>query len=198
MVFGSRSLACTAPTIVPVGLFSSRLKVASCTTGGSFFYITGKEFEETDAPERLDTPYGSGVMNRFQYVGNPDGVFLISNKGKIYGIDNRMIPEWMGESDVRQMGAVFPFETDEQIWFAIPRSAMSDGRFIHITKNAKGKASEVSQYGRALDREGKEAFLLNGDDVPVAALYGPTDSFVFCASAQGQGIGAGGDGDFLR
>ncbi len=162
--------------------------VYASTSNGVFFYIDGKEFEVTVEPERLDLPYGAGVLDRFQYIGTTDAVFMVSNLGRFYGLDQRMMPQWMGESDVRRMGAVFPFENDEAIWFVMPRSAMNGGRLIHITRQAKGKATDVDQFGKSLDRSGKEAFLLNDGDEPVAVLYGPEDSHVFAASAHGQGI----------
>lgn len=162
--------------------------VYTSTLCGNFFYIGGDEFEITAEPEVLPKPEDYEAMRKFYHVGRPDGVFLFSNYGKFYGLDPRMIPQWMGISELRPMNNILPLEGGESIEFVLDRRAGWNGRVIHVTRLGKGKASDASEYGRALDREGKEGFLLNDGDAPVAVMTGPEDSFVFCASSQGQGI----------
>jgi hypothetical protein len=166
----------------------AREPVYASTTDGAFFYIDGNELEITEVPEALESPDGHGPMNHFAHIGTPDGIFVFSNTGRYYGMDPRMIPQWMGSSPVRSLAQTLPLHRDEFIMFALPRRVMFEGRIIHITRQGKGKASDVSEYGRMLDRSGKEAFLLNDGDSPVAVLSARDKSFVFCASAKGQGI----------
>ena len=167
---------------------AAREPVYTVTQDGSFFWIAGEELEISDEPEALDSPEGHDAMHRFMHIGAADGVFAFSNQGRYYGLDPRMIPQWMGGSPVRSLGQILPFNGGETIAFVLPRSAMFDGRIIHVTKHGKGKASDVSELGRMLDRSGKEAFLLNDGDVPIAVLSARDNSMVFCASAKGQGI----------
>lgn len=167
---------------------AAREPVYTHTTDGAFFYIAGDELEISEAPEALDSPEGHGPMVRFANLGSPDGVFVFSNLGRYFGVDPRMIPQWMGSSEVRSLGQVLPFQRGERVAFALPRRAMFEGRIIHVTASGKGKASDVSEYGRMLDRSGKEGFLLNDGDEAVAVLSAKDKSMVFCASAKGQGI----------
>lgn len=167
---------------------AAREPVYVVSDDGTLFWIDGEELDVTDAPEFLPPPEDAGPMRSFSHIGTSDGVFLFSNLGRFFGVDPRLVPQWMGESPVRDMGQILPLQGGESIRFVLPRKAMYEGRIIHITRDAKGKASEVSEIGRTLDRTGKEAFLLNDDDVPVAVLAGPTKNGVFCASAMGQGI----------
>ena len=166
----------------------AREPVYTVTTDGTFCWISGEELDITDAPEKLDSPEGAGPMFRFSHVGTPDAVYLFSNQGRFFGLDPRMVPQWMGESAVRSMNHLLPFNSDESPAFVLPRRAMLEGRIIHVTRQGKGKASDVSEYGRTLDRSGKEGFLLNDGDVPVAVLSARDESHLFCASAKGQGI----------
>ncbi len=162
--------------------------VYTTTTRGHFFWVAPDELEITDEPEKLDTPPDAGPMQRFQVVGEPDGVFLFSSTGTFYGLDPRMLPQWMGESELRRMNNILPLEGGETICNVLPRKAGWEGRVVHITRSGKGKASDSSEYGRTLDREGSTAFLLNDEDAPVAVLHEHGHTLVFCASAKGQGI----------
>lgn len=162
--------------------------VYTTTTEGHFFWVSPDELVITDEPERLDTPPEAGPMEEFKVVGEPDGVFLFSSTGAFYGLDPRMLPQWMGESELRRMNNILPLEGGEFICDLLPRKAGWEGRVVHITKYGKGKASDSSEFGRTLDREGRTAFKLNEGDLPVAVLHEHGDTFVFCASAKGQGI----------
>lgn len=155
---------------------------------GTLFWIDGEELEVTQWPEFMAPPEGAEAMAAFAHIGAPDGVFLFSNHGRFFGVDPRLVPQWMGESPVRPMSQILPLQGGEHISFVLPRKAMYEGRIIHVTREGKGKASDVSEYGRTLDRSGKEAFLLNDKDITVAVLAGPTKNGVFCASTKGQGI----------
>lgn len=158
------------------------------TLGGAFFLVDGEELERTDEPERLEVPPDAEAMHRFFHIGDPDGVFLFSNEGRFYGMDKRMLPQWMGPSPVKDLHVTLPMKADESIRLALPRNAMYEGRYIHVTREGKGKASDVKEIGRALDREGREAFLVNDGDEPIAIWSAPLRSTVFCASAMGLGI----------
>lgn len=175
---------------------AAREPIYTVTTDGTLFWIAGEELEVTEAPDLMPSPEGAGPMKSFAHIGTPDGVFLFSNLGRFFGVDPRLVPQWMGESPVRPMGQLLALQKNETIQFVLPRKAMYEGRIVHITKQGKGKASDVSEYGRTLDRSGKEAFLLNDGDEPVAVLAGPTKTGVFCASSLGQGICF--DGDDMR
>lgn len=162
--------------------------IYTTTTEGHFFWVAPDELEITDRPEKLDTPPDAGPMHEFQVVGEPDGVFLFSSTGAFYGLDPRMLPQWMGESELRRMNNILPLEGGETICCVLPRRAGWEGRVVHITKYGKGKATDSSEYGRTLDREGRAGFLLNDGDEPVSVLHEYGSTLVFCASAKGQGI----------
>lgn len=167
------------------------------TVGGAFFWVAGEELERTEEAERLEVPDRAEAMERFFHIGDPDGVFLFSSEGRYYGMDKRMLPQWMGPSDVKDLGGSLPMMEDETIELVLPRHAMYEGshRYIHVTREGKGKASEVKEIGRALDRSGREAFLVNDGDVPVAIWTAPIRSTIFCASAMGLGIHFDGKAD---
>lgn len=167
---------------------AAKLPVYATTDDGAFFWISGDELEISEAPEALESPEGHGAMNRFSFIGDAESLFAFSNYGRYYGLDHRMIPQWMGGSPVRSLGQTLPFYGGEAIAFVLPRSAMFEGRIIHITRRGKGKATDVKDLGRMLDRSGREAFLLNDDDDPIAVLDAHDNSMVFCASSKGQGI----------
>jgi DNA gyrase/topoisomerase IV subunit A len=159
------------------------------TVGGAFFWVDGEELDRTDSPEVLDVPPGAAAMKRFFHVGDPDGIFLFSTTGRYYGMDKRMISQWMGPSEVKDLHDSLPMMEDEEIALLLPRSDMYEqGRYIHVTRDGKGKASDIKEIGRALDRTGREAFLVNDGDEPVAIWTAPLRSTVFCASANGLGI----------
>ncbi len=159
------------------------------TVGGAFFWVDGEELERTDLPEELEVPPGAEAMKRFFHVGDPDGIFLFSTTGRYYGLDKRMLPQWMGPSEVKDLHGSLPMMEDEEIALLLPRSDMyEEGRYIHVTREGKGKASDIKEIGRALDRTGREAFLVNDGDEPVAIWTAPLRSTVFCASAMGLGI----------
>lgn len=165
------------------------------TTGGPFFWVAGEELVRTDDAVRLEIPPDAGAIERFFHVGDPDGLFLFSTEGRTYGMDKRMLPQWMGPSQLKDLHDSLPLLQDEEIALVLPRHAMYEGRYIHVTREGKGKASDVQEIGRALDRTGREAFLVNEGDVPVAIWSAPLRSTVFCASAMGLGIHFDAKGD---
>lgn len=157
--------------------------------GGGFFWVDGEELDLTSEPELLPMPHDLGPMTRMWWVGNPDGVFVFSNLGRYYGLIPRVIPQWMGETVLRPFSNILPHMNQGEVpLLVLSRRAGREGRYIHITRDGKGKASEASELGITLDQTGREAFLLNDGDVPVAMMYGPASETVFCASTAGQGI----------
>lgn len=163
--------------------------VFTATVDGGFFWIDGEELDLTDEPEILPPPSGFGAMQRMWSIGNPDGVFVFTNEGKYYGLITRVVPQWMGESPIREFNNIVPaMGHDEHPMLILPRRAGRSGRILHVTRMGKGKASEADEYGYMLDQSGREAFLLNEGDEPVAVLHGTEDRTVFCASSAGQGI----------
>lgn len=163
--------------------------IFTATTVGGFFWIDGEELDITAQPEFLPTPSGLGVIARMWWIGDPDGVFVFSNSGRYYGLIPRIIPQWMGETPLRPFSNILPhLNRDEYPLLVLPRRAGRDGRVIHVTRHGKGKATEGKELGATLDQTGREAFLLNDGDVPVAVMHGPENATVFCASSAGQGI----------
>ena len=159
------------------------------TIDGGFFWIDGEELELTEAPEIFPTPSGLEQIDRMWWVGDPDGVFVFSNLGRYYGLITRVVPQWMAETPLRPFSNILPhMNRGEHPMLVLSRRAGRSGRVTHLTRLGKGKSSEASEYGAMLDQTGREAFLLNDGDVPVAVLHGPEDATVFCASSAGQGI----------
>jgi DNA gyrase/topoisomerase IV subunit A len=159
------------------------------TTGGGFFWIDGDELDITDEPELLPTPDGAGLMDRMWWVGDPDGVFVFTDQGRYFGLITRVVPQWMGETPLRPWSNILShLDAGERPMLVLSRRAGRSGRVTHVTRMGKGKASDADEYGRTLDQSGREAFLLQDDDQPVAVMHGTEDSTVFCASAKGLGI----------
>lgn len=159
------------------------------TTDGGFFWIDGNELEITAELEILPTPPNAGPMERMWWIGNPDGVFVITDAGRYYGLITRVVPQWMGETPLRPFSNILPhMNSGERPLLVLPRRAAYEGRIIHVTREGKGKATEAEEYGRTLDQSGREAFLVNDGDIPVAVMHGPESATIFCASSQGLGI----------
>ncbi len=158
------------------------------TTAGSFYEVPGSDVHVTDAPIIPPTEHGTGRIEQLVHLGEPSGVIVFSERGRYFGMDARMVPKWDGEMLNRRIQDVVNLDEGEKIADVLGRDALYGGRLIHITRQAKGKASEVSELSYTLDREAREAFLLNEGDTPVAVLAGPEQTTVFCASAQGKAI----------
>ncbi len=159
------------------------------TTGGGLFWFTGTELEITEGPEIMATPQDSGPMERMWWLGNPDGVFLFSDEGRYYGLLTRVVPEWMGDTPLRPYANILPhLNASERLLVPVSRRAGVEGRIVHVTREGKGKATDAEEYGRNLDQSGREGFLVNEGDVPVAVFGTRDGATVFCASAHGLGI----------
>ena len=163
--------------------------IFTASTQGGFFWIDGDELELTSAPELLPSPEGLGLIDRMWWIGDPDAVFVISSLGRYYGLITRVVPQWMGETSLRAFSSILPQMNQSEVpMLVLPRRAARGGRILHVTRQGKGKATDASELGSTLDQTGRDAFLLKDGDVPIAVMYGPEDSTVFCASSSGQGI----------
>lgn len=201
-----RSAASTAPRrasatveeeVVRKATSSARDPIFTRTTSGELFWIAGEELELTERPEILPTPPDAGPMERMWWIGDPDAVFLFSDQGRTYGLLTRVVPQWMGETPLRPYSDILPHKnSDERPVLVLPRRASYEGRYVHVTREGKGKATEASELGRTLDQTGREAFLVNDGDSPVAMLSTHDGGTIFCASAGGLGIHF--EGDELR
>lgn len=184
-----RLVTSTEEEVERVAKPEAKQRLYARTTDGAFFWIPGDEFEITSKPRSFSPPTGHGPIERIWFIGEPDGIFVYSTRGCYYGLIEAIVPQWAEDSPIRPLREIAPAMFDgEEIRCVTTRRAGNRGRYIHITKNGKGKASEASEMGGALDRSGREAFLLNKGDEPVAVLGGDDNSTVFCASAFGQGI----------
>jgi len=170
------------------------------TDGGAFYTLEPAQVPLSEEPIIPATPQGSGRLEALRYIGEPNGVVVFSDRGRYFGMDTRMVPQWDGEMQNRRVQDVVHLEDGEQIIEVVERDLLhySSGygasnkggpnRVIHVTKFGKAKASEVSDMTYTLDREGRTAFLLNDDDAPVAIMAGAQKNSVFCASAMGKAI----------
>ncbi len=159
------------------------------TKNGHFFKMDADDIPITESPVRFRTAEGAGPIFRLDHIGEPEGVFLFTNEGRYYGMIGAVLPTWNHDEKLRSYQNMLShmFST-EHVFAALPRKAGQMGRFIHATKGGKGKASEASEIGSLLDQSGREAFLLKGEDQPIAVVTGPDTKTIFCASAMGQGI----------
>lgn len=158
------------------------------TMEGKFFSMHGPDLAITDGPRDLDEGGHVSAVSAIHYIGDSDAVYLFSDKGRFFGVDGRMVPLWDRRDQRRSIRDVLFLEGDEGIRAVVPRRQMATGRVIHVTAQGKGKATDASEFGPGLDRSGREAFLIKEGDDLVAAMAGPTQNTVFCASALGQGI----------
>jgi DNA gyrase/topoisomerase IV subunit A len=155
---------------------------------GSFFKMRGGDFGVAEVPMIPPTPHGAGRIARLEHLGEPASVIVFSDRGRYFGLDMRMVPSWDGDLLDRRVQDVIKIEADERIIDVLRRDDFHGGRIIHITSQAKGKASDISDISYTLDRQAREAFLLNEGDEPLAVLAGPEKNSVFCASAMGKAI----------
>lgn len=170
------------------------------TQNGAFYTVSASALALCAQPTPLATPHGAGVVSGLDFLGEPNGVVVITQQGRYFGIDVRMVPVWDGESLNRRVQDVIHLDAEERIIATLPRAALytssahtamqrrAANRLIHITRDAKGKASLVSDMVYTLDRQGRDAFLLNPGDTPITAMVGPQKNSVFCASALGKAI----------
>ncbi|MFW5968685.1 MAG: DNA gyrase C-terminal beta-propeller domain-containing protein, partial [Persicimonas sp.] len=158
------------------------------TSGGAFYQIDGPQVPVTDEPTAPVTPHGAGHIERLVHLGDVQGVIVFSNRGRYFGLDRRMIPRWEGDLLDRRLQEVLHLEDDERVVDVAPRTDFYGGRLIHVTRGGKGKASDISEMNYTLDYEGRQAFLLDEGDEPVAVLAGPDETSVWCASARGKAI----------
>ncbi|MGM0559131.1 MAG: DNA gyrase C-terminal beta-propeller domain-containing protein, partial [Myxococcota bacterium] len=115
-------------------------------------------------------------------------VIVFTDRGRYFGVDARMVPKFHRDVPYRDIAKVLDLEAGEKVRNLLTRDDLRSGRIIHVTRGAKGKATDTDEFGYVLDREGREAFLLNDGDAPVAVMSGHEDAHVFCASANGLGI----------
>lgn len=158
------------------------------TNQGSFYEVAGDDVPVSDTPFIPDRPHGVGHIERLVHLGEPSGVVVFTDRGHYFGIDGRMVPKWQGDMLNRRVQEVIKLDTDEKIVDVVARNEVFGGRLIHITRQAKGKASDLSEISYTLDRQPREAFLLNEGDEPVAVMAGLEENTVFCASALGKAI----------
>jgi DNA gyrase/topoisomerase IV subunit A len=158
------------------------------SSGGSLFKMRGGDFGVTEVPMIPPTPHGAGRINSLVHLGEPSGVLVFSDRGHYFGLDMRMVPNWDGDLLDRRIQDVIKLEEGEKIVDVLRRDQFHGGRIIHVTCQAKAKASDISDITYTLDRQPRDAFLLNEGDRPVAVLAGPEKNSVFCASAMGKGI----------
>ncbi len=159
------------------------------TKNGHFFRMDAESIPITEGPVRFRTEEGAGPIFRMDHIGVPEGLFLFTNEGRYYGSITAVLPTWNHDEPLRSYHSMFSYMfASEHVFAALPRRVGQMGRYIHVTKGGKGKASEASEIGALLDQSGREAFLLKGEDQPVAILSGPDTRSLFCASAMGQGI----------
>lgn len=170
------------------------------TDGGAFYTLDPSEVPLSQAPLIPPTPQGAGRMAALRFIGEPNAVVVFSDRGRYFGMDARMVPQWDGDLQNRRVQDVLHLEAGEQIIEVVERDLLHDAagygaarkggpnRLIHVTKFGKAKATEVSEMIYTLDREGRTAFLLNDEDAPVAVMVGAHQNSVFCASAMGKAI----------
>jgi DNA gyrase/topoisomerase IV subunit A len=167
---------------------AAREPIFAMSTEGAFFKVPGGDVPITEVPSIPALPQGAGRLWRLVHQGEPSGVIVFSNEGRYFGLDMRMVPNWDGDLMDRRVQDVIKLDAGESVVDLLPRNALYGGRLIHVTRGAKGKASDVSDMSYTLDRQGRDAFYLNDGDEPVAVLAGPEKTSVFCASAMGKAI----------
>jgi DNA gyrase subunit A len=158
------------------------------TTEGAFYEVPGADVPVTAEPSIPATPHGAGRVVRLLHLGDPSGLIVFSDRGRYFGLSDDMFPRWDGDMLNRRIQDVIKLDADEQIVDALRRDDFFGGRITHVTEQAKGKASDVAEISYTLDREPREAFLLDEGDRPVSVMAGFAQTSVFCASAMGKAI----------
>ena len=156
------------------------------TTDDTLFELPGPEVD-VGTPQILGGDV-VGIVRRLHYVGDSDAMFLFSNQGRFFGLDRRQIPRWDGRGELRSIRDTLYLSTDESICAVVPRREMITGRVVHVTRGGKAKATDASEYGRELDRSGRQGFKIRDGDEPVAVMGIGRETTLFCASAKGRGI----------
>jgi DNA gyrase/topoisomerase IV subunit A len=184
----SRSTSSTEETVEREPDERAKHPIFVTTDAGKLYTQPGSSLSITESPHRLETPEAVGHPRSFFHLGEPGGVIVFTDRGRYFGLDGRMVPTFSDEKPYRDIARVLDLETGERVRQLLTRNDLRGGRIIHITRGAKGKATDADDFGYVLDKEGREAFLLNEGDEPVAVLASDQDAHVFCASANGLGI----------
>lgn len=158
------------------------------TDDGRLYGMEGPKLGTSPAIPPSDEGGLRDGVRAIHYIGDAQGVFLFSNQGRFFGLDARLIPSWDRRDERRSIRDLLFLPAEEAIRAIVPRKRLVSGRVVHITRGAKGKASEARDLGDGQDRSGRQAFKVrDGDDV-VAVIGAARDTTIFCASALGRGI----------
>lgn len=155
---------------------------------GRLYSMHGPDLAVGTEAQNIDPEGHVAPVRAIHYIGDSPEIFLFSTEGRFFGVDWRMIPLWDSRDQRRSIRDVLFLEAGEGIRALVPRREVVTGRVIHVTAEAKGKATDGAEFGPGLDRSGREAFLVREGDIAVAVMGGGADDTVFCASAMGQGI----------
>ncbi len=155
---------------------------------GLFFEMEGADLELAPKSQQIDEGEQVGGVRRLHEIGEVDSVVLFSDAGRFFGINRRLIPRFSGRDQGRTIRDILFLEEGESIRGICARRDLARGRFIHVTRQGKSKATEGADLMAKLERSGNTAFKLRDGDVPIAVFGAREGSTIFCASALGKGI----------
>lgn len=164
--------------------------IIAITTNGIVATLTTEELPLTHTPQPLELDETAGTLQTVAHLGTENDLFLFSQSGLYFGLLRDFIPN----GDALKTGTMhttrFDMPEGDSIFAALSRRQIEQkgARFLHVTRNGKAKASALSEYSQQYGKQGREAFLLKDNDIPLTVLVGKEYTGLFCASAQGQGI----------
>lgn len=159
---------------------------------GDLFRFEGDELPLTHAPYTPEAEWAThfGPLATLQYTGRLGDLFVFSKSGLYFGVVHDFLPQASAPTQMASLLRRLDLPEGDSIGAVLARRDMeiNNGRLLHVTQKGKGKASALSDFPHMYGKQGKEAFLLKEDDIPIAVLAGKTYNGLFCASAKGQGI----------
>lgn len=164
--------------------------IIAITTNGTVAALTTEDLPLTHTPQALELDDTAGSLQTAAHLGKENDLFLFSQSGLYFGLLRDFIPNGDALKTGTMQTTRFDMPEGDSIFAALSRRQIEQkgARFLHVTRNGKAKASALSEYSQQYGKQGREAFLLKDDDVPLTVLVGKEYTGLFCASAQGQGI----------
>lgn len=148
----------------------------------------GTELQLSSEPREFDVAAEDGPLAHLCHVGDPEGLVLFTDRGNYFALSPRMVPKWKGTDGMRRVASLLDLEEGERLVGVLPRRDLYAGRIVHVTRRAKGKASEASEFQYSMDHSPRVAFKVNEGDRPVAVMAVEEGTGIFAASAHGRGI----------
>ncbi len=160
------------------------------TTKGELLSLKAEDLPLKPSPEMFVLPELFGQLCDVTYEGSFADVTVFTRQGQYFGLMKDLVPRVAAIERAHLLHESLDMQANDgpAAVIATHRLRQREDRLIHVTARGKAKATQVREYTPVIGRNGRDAFLLNDGDKPIAVLVGEEFNGLFCASAMGQGI----------